>query len=1096
MRRSCRSVLLALALSLAGPAMAQDKPAAEAPDQAADEDPNSWAYYRLSQEAMALHQRAQHDDAVAKGLEALEAAKREAGAEAEPVADMHYNLGHYYRITGKWAPSEAHYRAALAIYEKTRGNVHQYVADVLLKQREVLFHLDRYDESMSAMSRAVDIVEQLNAPPLKRFLYHWAAAQTYLLTPQISAAVPHALEAAKLAANLYDNNPAKLAEVYWGVGWAYFLSGAANEALVWHRRALALIEDAHGPESGQAAAQHEKLALAHHAVGQYGQAEAHFRRSLALSTEQGALSPGAMVSTLLHIAALHLELGDLEAAAAFMKRANEALEQSSFNDDTPSEAYLLHGRLLFQPRKFARAAERQRAAAAHLATVFTADHLRHVPVIVEWARTLIVLGSTDAAREQLERADKIIAKTRARASQPGYLDNHAASVWSLLAIISDDATALTLHQRSLAAQQRYHGGLINDNLATANQNLATHYVALGRWQEALEQQRLATDQRNELLSLRMDFGTDAQKLLAFANARLETDRTLSLHLLHLQDNDQAAELALETVMQRKGRVLDALAGRLEALRRHASPNDIALLDELADVRRELSTRSLAPRAKQGALAVKRVEQLRARSDELERNLSGRLALHRSGADPTVTSLDDALAPDTALVELIAFRATQPKGGWHCATSEYAAYIKRKGMPPLGVRLGPTKEIDFVVSKLRRQMADPGADPTGTARELHRRVFEPLVTAIGDARRVFVVPDGQLSLVPFGALIDSEGNYLVGQYQLSYLSSSRELLRRRSQAQARQGAVVIGAPDYGPSSSSPGGERGGALVFDPLPAAAREVDEVSTIIPGATTLTGSAATEAAVKQLAGPAMLHVATHGFFLAKPLMVATDSCQEQTVHVAANTTGKSLRGVDTVRLNLPRNATNPLLSSGLALSGANAPQPGADDGVLTALEAASIDLAGTQLVVMSACETGVGEVRSHQGVHGLRRALALAGAETQVMSLWKVDDQATRELMVGYYQNLAAGKGRVEAMREVQLAMVSSDEHNHPYYWAAFIVSGRDGPLDARALNGPDGIAPSARGCGCELAGTSSVPPWWLALGALMFARRRRHRTWEHHG
>ena len=110
----------------------------------------------------------------------------------------------------------------------------------------------------------------------------------------------------------------------------------------------------------------------------------------------------------------------------------------------------------------------------------------------------------------------------------------------------------------------------------------------------------------------------------------------------------------------------------------------------------------------------------------------------------------------------------------------------------------------------------------------------------------------------------------------------------------------------------------------------------------------------------------------------------------------------------------------------------------MLTALEVAGLDLWGTKLVVLSACETGVGEVRSGDGVYGLRRALVIAGSESQVLSLWKVDDDATRDLMIDYYTALKGGDGRSEALRQVQLKMLASPYRQHPYYWASFIHSG----------------------------------------------------------
>ncbi|MEJ7577270.1 MAG: CHAT domain-containing protein [Pyrinomonadaceae bacterium] len=125
--------------------------------------------------------------------------------------------------------------------------------------------------------------------------------------------------------------------------------------------------------------------------------------------------------------------------------------------------------------------------------------------------------------------------------------------------------------------------------------------------------------------------------------------------------------------------------------------------------------------------------------------------------------------------------------------------------------------------------------------------------------------------------------------------------------------------------------------------------------------------------------------------------------------------------------------------MAGANGRQGGAgEDGILTALEAAGLDLRGTKLVVLSACETGVGETAVGEGVYGLRRALVLAGAESALMTLWQVSDEATRELMSDYYRKLLSGAGRTEGLRQVQLAMLRRTETSHPFFWASFIQSG----------------------------------------------------------
>jgi CHAT domain-containing protein len=266
-----------------------------------------------------------------------------------------------------------------------------------------------------------------------------------------------------------------------------------------------------------------------------------------------------------------------------------------------------------------------------------------------------------------------------------------------------------------------------------------------------------------------------------------------------------------------------------------------------------------------------------------------------------------------------------------------------------------------------------------------------------------------------------------------------------------------------SAAAPGIDLANAY-FGPLPGTAGEARALQTLLRGASALTGARATETALKQLHGPKLLHIATHGFFFedAKPQPADGRGWR-------AGASGEPAAGG---RLE------NPLLRSGLALAGANGWRGGqanqTDDGILTALEVAGLDLWGTRMVVLSACDTGVGEVRSGEGVYGLRRALVLSGAETQVISLWPVSDNATRDLMIEYYRRLQRNEGRSEALRRVQLKMLKSGagetgqsnrlltqqdqpavearkstrkkDRSHPYYWASFIQSGGWANLEAK--------------------------------------------------
>jgi MYXO-CTERM domain-containing protein len=259
-------------------------------------------------------------------------------------------------------------------------------------------------------------------------------------------------------------------------------------------------------------------------------------------------------------------------------------------------------------------------------------------------------------------------------------------------------------------------------------------------------------------------------------------------------------------------------------------------------------------------------------------------------------------------------------------------------------------------------------------------------------------------------------------------------------------------------------------FDPLLAARQEAATVAAMFREPLMLQGADASEARVKQMHSPLIWHHIGHAHY--QPLSCVADA-----------------KALD-----------DPRLKSALAMAGANVCRDGDDDGLLTAVEVAGLDLGDTELVVLSACDTGVGatslgDTAGHvaDGVYGLRRALVIAGSQTQVMSLWKVDDHATRYLMEAYYRNLLAqGMGRSEALRQVQLAWLRGDDrYASPAYWAAFVVSGNDAPLDVGSASTVPRVQRSPRGCACD-ASSDPGQGWGMALLlGLVAVMLRRHKT-----
>lgn len=617
--------------------------------------------------------------------------------------------------------------------------------------------------------------------------------------------------------------------------------------------------------------------------------------------------------------------------------------------------------------------------------------------------------------------------------------------------------------------------------------LAETYAALGRAADAVRvAARCAGVEEGELAR-----PGEAAPGVGWAGAFLP----VSLHMQLAPGDPTAARLALRTILRRKGGSAQEMGDSLAALRARGAPEDRALLAALAEAGARLSAlASGGPRGAPLEAYQAELQRWQQERERLEARVVGAAAALLPPRRPvTIDEIQAALPEDAALVELAVYRPLHLDRARRRPMPRYAAYVLRARGEVAHADLGDANELRDLVVALRAAFAQPALDHRPAAQAAYRRIFAPIRPLLGDARRVFLGPDHSLHLLPFGALVDDAGHYLIESLSFHHVTSGRDLLRLRApEAPPRAGPMIVADPDFdlGKAGAAPpkesaraGGDRAlamSALRFRPLSGTAQEARSLASALPAARVFTGAAATESALRAAAGPSVLHIATHGFFLPDD-------------------------GLDAILgLTAPKGRQAPvpiddaLLRTGLALAGANARLAEGDDGVLTGLEAAALDLRGTRLVVLSACETAVGEVTHGGGVHGLRLALSLAGAETQVVTLWRVSDDDTAALMQGYYARLAAGEDRVEALRAEQLALVAAGQA--PYFWAPFIASGRGGPLGLPKAPPAPAPAPrpapvrGARGCACAAAGAAADGGGALqALGiaALMAIRRARSRA-----
>jgi CHAT domain-containing protein len=420
------------------------------------------------------------------------------------------------------------------------------------------------------------------------------------------------------------------------------------------------------------------------------------------------------------------------------------------------------------------------------------------------------------------------------------------------------------------------------------------------------------------------------------------------------------------------------------------------------------------------------------------------------ADAGLAELCQALPQGAALLDFVHYIDYRPvEGGVRLTRKMAAVAVRQRDCRAQVVALGDAKPVQTAVQEWRKALAVQGAvrgaaalgigEPAqaapwhGGAQALWGQLIAPVVDHLQGVEVLVISPDDALHFVPWPALMDPQGKLLADHWPVALVDSPGQLLAQRPQPGptelAGTSALLIGGPAFGKAPKARGPSRGAdacasllSTTWAPLPGTLGEAKAGGEVLRKAgvavETLTGAAATEAALRKAApGRRWISLATHGYF-------AGAACA---------------RNADLT----PR---DPLLLSGLVFAGAN--QPGAaagDDGWLTAAEIAALDLRGTELVVLSACETGLGDAQQAvgEGVFGLRQAFARAGAAGVVLSLWQVPDRETADLLGAFWRRMAATPQRpwlaLHAAQAELRAKLAAQGRDHPQLWAGFAYAGQ---------------------------------------------------------
>jgi CHAT domain-containing protein/tetratricopeptide (TPR) repeat protein len=809
---------------------------------------------------------------------------------------------------------------------------------------------------------------------------------------------------------------------------------AAAEPLV--RRSLAIREKALGTDHPEVATSLNNLANLLRDQGQFAAAE-HFYR-LSLSIYEKSLEPNhTYIATCLNNLAFLLRQKGQYGAAELLYRRSLTILVKALGFDHPDTAYALTqlAELLTDQGQFAAAEPLVRRSLAILAKAHSLDH-RYIAASLNSLAFILMYQGHYAAAEPLFRRSLSISEKALGSDHPDI-----AAILNNLALLfrekGEYGAAESLYKRSITISENALGP-DHLHLATSIANLAMIQSIQGQFSSAIASLRRFMTIKSTWLVREIGLLPDRSR-----SAQLQQiGNTWQIPYTWVSHHPGGTQLALEFRLNRQG-LLSEIEQR-QALLLNTPGFDRTKVEKLQALIQQLSSITL-PSDRRSELR----EQRNKLQSEIYRQIP-QLELKLV----TTPEVAKALPVDGVLVEFQRYQPyvfRKPKGQrW--GEPQYIALVLKPDASVASVPLGPAAAIDSTIHKGLRASAERLSDADTIWAELSEQLLKPLLPHLTGSRQWFLSPDGELNRVPFAALPAPQkpGTRLAQIVQLRLITTGRELVKLQQPTPTGNASLVMANPTYDrPGAKSGQASRAaevttvvqqrsaelGSNQWKQLPASEREGQKVAKLLSTGL-ISGTSATTKALQRHQGPRVLHVATHGFFVADQETKPTEplrTIQESSPLLS------SLRQED------------PQLRSGLVLAGANQPDVDPnDDGYLTAAEAVNLNLKGTELVVLSACSTGQGEVRTGEGVYGLQRSLTVAGARSTLLSLWKVDDAATAEFMVRYYQRLKAGEGRSDALVAVQEEFRSGKvqsgtgvDWKDPYYWAAWQLVGDWRPI-----------------------------------------------------
>jgi CHAT domain-containing protein len=820
-----------------------------------------------------------------------------------------------------------------------------------------------------------------------------------------------AAEAAfKSAKYLYEQDgqgeSKEMALVLSNLGLLYHTTGRYTLADDYTKRALEMRERV-VPESAMLAASINNKAVLYKDMGRFNEAEQLIEKAVSLNSSTLGKKSLAYALALNNKAMLFQAIGRNDAAEGLMKEsisiAKEQLKENSSN-------YIkltINLALLYQDmKKYSEAEKIYLDAIALKEKQLGKNHPDYAHLKKGLASLYLIMGKTDAVEGLLQTAADIY-KRKLGENHPSY----AAAISDLgnfYRMQNRLAEAEPLLTKSLSIRKILLGEGHPDYIR-ALEDMAILQWRTGRTKEAAANYKTVIGKTTEYIDEYFAPMSESEKAKFWDKVMPRFQRFNSFAADAMHKEKELAEIMFNNQLNTKALLFNSTSKVRNMIMNSGDEqlvkNYLHWLDQKENLAR-LYTLSKEELAEEKV----NLDSLEAETNAMEKKLSATSKTFTEGyaqANYTWQDIARTLGETEAVIDIVQFRKFGTDSVY------YAAMVVNKTSPAptvIIIKNGSDLENKYV-KQYRSAIKDLKDDP-----DAYTQFWSKIDKAVSGKTKLYLSLDGVYNQVSMNTLKDASGKYLIDSKTLVLVGNAKDVLKLKSAAKPRQlkTADLFGFPNYGEDE-----------VIAPLPGTKVEVENISkTLTPAGyklQTYMADNANEANVKASKAE-ILHIATHGFFLSNLSNVESD----KVLGIEASTIQK-----------------NPLHRSGILLSGCemtilgeNGDHSTSNNGILTAYEAMNMSLDNTDLVVLSACETGLGDIKTGEGVYGLQRSFQVAGARSVIMSLWQVSDEATQQLMSSFYKNLAVSGNKQDAFLKAQKEIKT--KFPQPFYWGAFVLVG----------------------------------------------------------